>query len=82
MIDQALETLIAHADPSLTQAWARFVREQDLRYARLARESGRPYSPFAEDEVYEAATLAAALGVEPASAPRQAAGERELVAAR
>jgi hypothetical protein len=64
--DQSLETLIGQADPILTIAWESFIREQDDRYARLAREQGAPYTNFESTELHEVARIAAALGVTPA----------------
>jgi hypothetical protein len=65
VMDQSLETMIGQADPVLTIAWEAFIREQDGRYARLAREQGAPYTNFDDAELREVARIAAALGVTP-----------------
>jgi len=84
---QAMETLIGGADPALTAVWERFIRDQDTRYARLARATGSPYTPFPDNERREVAAFAAALGVAPTDSvapgtPAVPDETRELAAAR
>jgi hypothetical protein len=86
--DQSLETLIGRADPILITAWQSFIREQDSRFARIARDRGEPYSNFDDAEVREVARMAAALGVTPADSlafenrqPDDVAAKRVPVAA-